>query len=54
MKKIYIKPSILLTKMAFQQMICESQPGVGISSSGSVDAGKVESRSGFWDDDDED
>ncbi len=54
MKKTYIQPSTLVINVAMQQMICESGPGVKISTSGSVDANKVESRSSSaWDDDDD-
>ena len=55
MKKTYIQPAILLTKVAMQQMICGSNdPTATINPNGSVDADKVESRgSGFWDDDEE-
>ena len=53
MKKQYIQPTILSTKMAVQQIICASDPEVGINQSGSVNAGSVESRSSseYWNDD---
>jgi hypothetical protein len=52
MKKTYMQPAILLTKVAAQQMICTSNPDVTIKQNESVDAGSVESRRGgsFWDD----
>ena len=55
MKKIYIKPSTLLTKVGVRHMICASDPNVTINQEGSIDAGKVESRRGFsiWDDEEE-
>ena len=55
MKKTYMKPCILLTKVGVRHMICESGPNLVINKQGSVDAGNVESRRGFsiWGDDDE-
>jgi len=56
MKKTYMQPATLLTKVAVHRMICQSNnPNVKINKSGSVDAGDVGSRgsSSFWDDDDE-
>ena len=55
MKKIYIKPCTLLTKVGVRHMICASDPKLSIDREGSIDAGKVESRRGFsiWDDEEE-
>lgn len=55
MKKIYIKPCTLLTKVGVRHMICASEPDMVINPDGHVDAGDVESRRRFsiWGDDDE-
>ena len=56
MKKTYISPDMNVITIE-QHLMADptSAPGVGINSSGSVDAGSVESRrGGLWDDDDED
>ena len=54
MKKTYMKPCTLLTIVGVHQMICVSDPVLGIDHSGNVDADKVESRrGGLWDDEEE-
>ena len=45
MKKTYMKPSILLTKVGMRHMICNSpQPQIIINRNESIDAGSIDSR----------
>ena len=54
MKKTYIQPATLLTAVGMHQMICTSNPRVGISrdAEDAVDAGNLDSRrsNSLWDD----
>ena len=55
MKKTYIKPATLLTKVGMDKMILTvSDPNVTLNSGGSVNAANVESRrGGLWDEDED-
>lgn len=55
MKKTYMKPALQMEQMDDQNIICASDPNVGINTGGSVDAGSVESRrlDNVWDEDEE-
>lgn len=54
MKKTYIQPATLITRLAIQKMICLSDPAAVINTSGSVSADKIESRRySLWDEDEE-
>ena len=54
MKKTYIQPAILLTKVATQNMICLSDPKVGVDTKASAVSGdQLDSRGFGWDDDED-
>lgn len=54
MKKTYMQPAILLTKVAMQQMVCVSGPEVAGTTNNTDDLLSREAKPGFdlWDEED--